>query len=180
MTVLGDAEAEKFNSFAWVSNGIRFLDSLLLTNELTLRRMMVLPPELLARWINQVIPSVIVGLKNSPAVVTIGWSGMNVNWESISLPPMLRSDLSPFRSFCFPMNIPVILTPGGAGCAVFMWFIICLRSRKCSEQITQLYCPYPRQLLAWWRRRLDLLLNDVWQAGQEIMPFSLAECFKIT
>ena len=180
MIVLGDADAEKVNSFAWVSNGMRFLDSLLLTKELTLSRMMLLPPELLARWINQVIPSVIVGLKNSPAVVTIGWSGMNENWESSSLPPMLRSDLSPFRSFCFPRNIPVILTPGGGGCAVFMWFIICLRSRECLEQITQLYWPYPRQLLAWCRKRLELLLKHFWQAGQEIMPFSLAECFKIT
>ena len=117
MIDLGDSEVEKLIILAWVSNDMRFGESPLLTKELTLSRMMVLPPELLARWINQVIPSVVAGVKNSVAVVTIGRSGTNVNWESISLPPMLRWDLSPFRTFCFPWNIPVILTPGGAGCA---------------------------------------------------------------
>ena len=49
MIDLGDSEAGKVIRLAWVSNDMRFVESPLLTKELTLRRMMVLPPELLAR-----------------------------------------------------------------------------------------------------------------------------------
>ena len=103
-TESGDSSTVNRTISASLSNWTRSGLSIFLRRELTPTLRAVVPLELRARWMTQITPSVIEGQKNSSADVTIGLSGMNVNWPSgsLALTALLLSLRLPFLSFLPP------------------------------------------------------------------------------